>query len=178
MAERATLARPYAKAAYEQARAEGKAQEWSALLGFLAALTADAAMQRVIANPKVSADQLSGLIADLCAERVTPPGRNFIRLLVDAGRLGVAREIRDQFEHRRLQAEGRANVDVVAAYELDDTQKSRIRELMTKRLGRQVTLFTTVDQGLIGGAVIRSGDSVIDASVRGRLRQLGNRLAD
>lgn len=178
MAERATLARPYAKAAFAQARDEGKTKEWSALLAFLAALTSDAVMQRVIANPRVSADQLSGLLVELCAERVTPTGSNFIRILVDAGRLGVAGEIRDQFERRRQQAEGRANVDVVAAFELDEAQQGRIRELMAKRLGREVTLFTTVDKGLIGGAVIRSGDSVIDASVRGRLRELGNQLAD
>lgn len=178
MAERATLARPYARAAYEQARGEGKAQEWSSLLEFLAALTADMTMQRVIANPKVSADQLSGLLVELCAGRVTPTGRNFIRLLVDAGRLGVAGEIHGQFERRRVQDEGRANVDVIAAYELDATQEGRIRDLMAQRLGRAITLSATVDRGLIGGAIIRSGDSVIDASVRGRLRELGNQLAD
>lgn len=178
MAERATLARPYARAAFEQARSEGRAREWSGLLAFLAALAADPLMQRVIANPKVSSDQLAGLLKDLCAERITATGGNFIRLLVDAGRLGVAGEIRDQFEQRRLQQEGRANVDVIAAFELDEAQRGRIRDLMARRLGRDVTLFATVDKALIGGAVIRSGDSVIDASVRGRLRELGNRLAD
>jgi F-type H+-transporting ATPase subunit delta len=178
VAERATLARPYAKAAFDQAKAEGKAQEWSSLLEFLAALAADPVMQRVIRNPKVSGEQLSGLLVDLCAERVTPTGHNFLRLLVDAGRLDVAAEIRDQFQRRRLRDEGRANVDVVAAFELDESQKGRIRDLMAKRLGLAITLSTTVDNGLIGGAVIRSGDSVIDASVRGRLRELGNQLAD
>lgn len=178
MAERATLARPYAKAAFEQARSEGKAKEWSSLLEFLAALAADPLMQRVIGNPKVSGDQLCGLLADLCAERLTPTGRNFLQLLVDAGRLDVAAEIRVQFERRRLQDEGRANVDVIAAFELDEAQKGRVREFMARRLGRTITLFTTVDKGLIGGAIIRSGDSVIDASVRGRLRELGNQLAD
>jgi F-type H+-transporting ATPase subunit delta len=178
VAERATLARPYAKAAFEQARAEGRAQEWSALLELLALISADALMQRVMRDPKVSRAQLAALITELCADRLTPAGRNFVHLLVSARRLGVAGEIRDQFERRRLQHEGRANVDVVAAFELDDAQKARIRELMAKRLGRDVSLSTRVDRTLIGGAVIRSGDSVIDASVRGRLRELGSQLAD
>lgn len=178
MPERATLARPYAKAAYEQARAEGKAKEWSGLLEMLSVITADPVMRRVARNPKVSDEQLSGLLMELCASMITPTGRNFVQLLVNAGRLGVMSEIRVEFERRRLQAEGRANVEVTAAFELDDAQRARIRELMSRRLGREVTLSAAVDKSLIGGAIIRSGDSVIDASVRGRLRVLGNQLAD
>ena len=178
MPERATLARPYAKAAFEQARGEDKTKEWSGLLELLSVITADPLMRRVTHNPKVSADQLSGLIMELCADRLLPSGRNFVQLLVNAGRLDVAPEIYAQFERRRLRAEGRANVEVTAAFELDDAQRNRIRELMTRRLGREVTLSATVDKSLIGGAIIRSGDSVIDASVRGRLRVLGNQLAD
>ena len=178
MAEKATRARPYAKAAFEQARGENKAKEWSALLELLAAITADPLMRRVARNPRVSAEQLSELLMELCAERLTPTGRNFVQLLVHAGRLEVVSEIQVQFERRRLQAEGRANVEVIAAFELDDAQRNRIREVMTRRLGREVTLSASVDKSLIGGAVIRSGDSVIDASVRGRLRILGNQLSN
>jgi F-type H+-transporting ATPase subunit delta len=178
VAEKATRARPYAKAAFEQARGENKAKEWSALLELLAAITADPLMRRVARNPRVSDEQLSGLIMDLCEERLTPTGRNFVQLLVNAGRLEAAPEIHVQFERRRLQAEGRANVEVIAAFELDDAQRNRIREVMTRRLGREVTLSAVVDKSLIGGAIIRSGDSVIDASVRGRLRILGNQLSN
>ena len=178
MPEKATLARPYAKAAFEQARGENKAQEWSGLLELLAVIAADPLMRRVARNPKVSAEQLSALIMELCADRLLPSGRNFVQLLVYAGRLEVAPEIRVQFEKRRLQAEGRADVEVTAAFELDDAQRNRIRELMTRRLGREITLSATVDKSLIGGAIIRSGDSVIDASVRGRLRVLGNELSN
>ena len=178
MPERATLARPYAKAAFEQAHSEDKAKEWSGLLALLAVISADPLMRRVARNPKVGAGQLSELIMELCADSLLPSGRNFVQLLVNAGRLEVAPEIQVQFERRRLQAEGRANVEVTAAFELDDVQRNRIRELMTRRLGREVTLSTAVDNSLIGGAIIRSGDSVIDASVRGRLRVLGNQLAD
>ncbi len=178
MAERATLARPYAKAAFTQAHGEGKAQEWSALLALLAQIAADPLMRRVAHNPKVSAEQLSSLLMELCADRLMPSGRNFLQLLVNAGRLDVAPEIQIQFERRRLQAEGRANVEVTAAYELDEAQSVRIRDLMARRLGRAVSLTASVDKALIGGAIIRSGDSVIDASVRGRLRVLRNQLAD
>ena len=178
MAARATLARPYAKAAFEQARGEDKAKEWSGLLELLSVISSDPLIRRVARNPKVSTDRLAGLIMELCADRLLPTGRNFVQLLVDAGRLEAVTEIRLQFEKRRLQAEGRANVEVTAAFELDDGQRNRIRELMARRLGREITLSSTVDKSLIGGAIIRSGDSVIDASVRGRLRVLGNQLSD
>jgi len=178
VAEKATLARPYARAVFEQARDENKAQEWSALLELLAAITADPLLRRVARNPRVSAEQLTELLMELCAERLMPTGRNFVQLLVHAGRLEVVTEIQAQFERRRLHAEGRANVEVIAAFELDDALRNRIREVMTRRLGREVTLSASVDKSLIGGAVIRSGDSVIDASVRGRLRILGNQLSN
>ncbi|MBI1731185.1 MAG: F0F1 ATP synthase subunit delta [Gammaproteobacteria bacterium] len=178
MRETATLARPYARAAFEQARSEGKLREWSDQLALLSVIAADPLMRRVIRNPRISAQQLAGLVADLIPGRFTPTGRNFVGLLVDAGRLDVAPEIRRQFEQRRLLAESRADVEVIAAFELDDEQRNRIRDLMQRRLGREVTLSATVDQSLIGGAIIRTGDYVIDASVRGRLRVMGNQLSE
>lgn len=178
MAEKASLARPYARAAFEQARSEGSLRQWSEQLALLSLITSDALMRKVIYSPKINNQQLADLVADLCAGRLTPTGRNFVRLLVDAGRLEAAPEIQRQFEQRRLEAEKRADVEVIAAFEIDAGQRERIRELMARRLGREVNLMTRVDASLIGGAVIRSGDSVIDASVRGRLRVLGNQLAD
>src|SRR5690606_31570689 len=98
MLEKATIARPYARAAYEQASEEGKLREWSAMLGFIAAVVKDPLMQRVIPDPKLGEERLYGLVADICGDRLSETGRNFLRLLVDAGRLDVAPEIFRQFE--------------------------------------------------------------------------------
>lgn len=177
MQEKATIARPYARAAFEQARAEGKLKEWSAALQLLAAVVAEPAMRRLIGNPKLGEDRLFALLVEICGSVLPPSGRNFVQVLVRAGRLEVAPEIHAQFEQKRAAAEGVAGVEVVSAYELDAAQKQRIIEIMKKRLGREIRITATVDQSIIGGAVIRAGDSVIDASLRGRLRQLGNEFA-
>lgn len=177
MLEKATIARPYARAAFEQAREEGKLREWSAMLGFIAAVVKDPLMQRVIPNPKLGEERLYGLVADICGDRLSETGRNFLRLLVDAGRLDVAPEIFNQFEEKRSRAEGISEVDVVSAYELDPEQQRQVADLMKKRLGRDVQVRSSVDPAIIGGVIIRAGDSVIDASMRGRLRQLANEFA-
>jgi len=80
------------------------------------------------------------------------------------------------FEKLRSEAEGVATIEVISAYALEDSQQENIKQIMAKRLGRDVELTTRVDETLIGGAVIRTGDSVIDASVRGRLKQVGQIL--
>lgn len=177
MQERATIARPYARAAFEQACADGRLREWSEWLRFLAAVAADAQMRRVIGSPKLSAAQLTDLVAEISEARLPPNGRNFISLLVAKRRLAVAAEIFEQFERKRAAAEGVAEVEVRSAYELDEQQHAAIRAIMKQRLGCEVQLVATVERDLIGGVVIRAGDSVIDASLRGRLRQLGNQFA-
>jgi F-type H+-transporting ATPase subunit delta len=177
MQEKATIARPYARAAFEQAREEGKLREWSALLGFLAAVVKDPLMQRVLRDPKLGEERLFGLVADLCGDRLTQTGRNFLRILVEARRLDVAPEIFQQFEEKRARAEGVSEVDVISAYEIDPSQQKQVADLMKKRLGRDVQVRASVDPSIIGGVIIRAGDSVIDASIRGRLRQLANEFA-
>jgi F-type H+-transporting ATPase subunit delta len=177
MQERATIARPYARAAFEQARADGRLREWSDWLRLLAMIVADAQMRRAISTPKLDAAQLTGLLADISGATLPPNGRNFLAQLVGKRRLGVVAQIFGQFERKRAAAEGVAEVEVQSAFELDERQQAAIRELMKKRLGRDVKLSAAVNPELIGGAVIRAGDSVIDVSLRGRLRQLANQFA-
>lgn len=177
MQEKATIARPYARAAFEQARDEGKFRDWSGMLQLLAAVASDPLMRSVISNPKVSEEQLCALVTDVCGKSLSPSGRNFAKVLVAAGRLDVVPEVRVQFEQMRARQEGTADVLVITAYELDEAQHKRIAEIMKKRLGKQIDVSTEVDRSIIGGVIIRAGDSVIDASLRGRLRQLGNEFA-
>lgn len=178
MQETATIARPYARAAFEQAVEVGQLKEWARMLALLAAIVSDPLVRKLIGNPKLSADRLSGLVIDVCGAQLSEGGKNFVKLLVQADRLAVTPEIHEQFEKKRAQAEGITHVDVISAFELDEAQRKRMREIMKRRIGRDVDVAATIDKDIIGGVIIRAGDSVVDASVRGRLRELGNELSD
>ena len=172
MIETSALARPYPLAAYEQAQAEAAIFEWSTGLQFLGAVVADPAMAEMIANPRVGDEALTSLLLDVCEGRLSETQSNFARLLIEAGRLTLALDISALYERERAKSEGRANVSIVSAFELDDAQRDALTQSMAKRLGREIDLEVAVDDALIGGVIIRSGDVVIDASLRGRLRQL------
>ncbi len=178
MQENTTIARPYARAVFEQAQASGELGKWSAILQLLNQIVADTGMQAVIKNPKVDREQLAGIIFDISGTHLNEHGRNFITVLVDAGRLSVIPQICKLFEEKKSEAEGIAEVDVISAYPLEDQQQEKIKQIMARRLGKKIKFTTHVDQSLIGGAVIRAGDSVIDASLRGRLKQLGHTFAE
>ena len=176
MLENSTIARPYATAVFELAQETGQVEEWSAMLGLLGVLTSDKDMRQLITNPRVSRQQLQDLVFDVCGAGLSDLGRNLVKLLVGAGRLQYTANIKDQYEQMRAAAEGKVDVEVVTAYTLDEQQQDSIAEIMAGRLSKQVNIVTSVDESLIGGAIIRAGDSVIDASLRGRLTELRNEL--
>ncbi|MBM2830816.1 MAG: H(+)-transporting two-sector ATPase [Gammaproteobacteria bacterium] len=178
MQENTTIARPYARAVFEQAQEEGDLQEWSVMLQLLKLIVSDPAMQSVIKNPRLEREKLAELILDICGKHLTESGRNFVNLLVDAGRISVAPQIHALFEEKKDRAEGVAGVEVISAYPLDDNQQEKIKKIMAKRLGKKIDITTRIDKSLIGGAVIRAGDSVIDASLKGRLKQLSHNFAE
>ncbi|MFT5132099.1 MAG: F-type H+-transporting ATPase subunit delta [Gammaproteobacteria bacterium] len=176
MQEKTTIARPYAQAVFELARDSGNTAEWSLALDLLNRIVSDAQMRLLLNNPKVSHQQLQDLVIDIGSERFFPYAKNFIKVLVSAGRLQYAPQIAQLFEAKRADAEGRVEVEVRSAYELNQAQQDSIAKSMSVRLGKKVSISASVDESLIGGAVIRAGDSVIDASVRGRLTELSNEL--
>lgn len=176
MLEKTTIARPYAQAVFELAQDAGTTAEWSTALDRLQQIIADAQMRLLLHNPKVSRQQLQDLVIDIGANSFFPQARNFIKVLVSAGRLQYVAQIAWLFEAKRADAEGRVDVEVSSAYELDQAQRDSIAKGMSARLGKKVSISASVDQSLIGGAIIRAGDSVIDASLRGRLTELGNNL--
>lgn len=176
MAEVSTIARPYALAAFKQAKQEGKLAEWSEMINLLARVVVDRQMKGVLSSPKVKREHLSDLIIDICGDRLSRTGGNFVRVLIEKGRLSHLPEIEKIYERERAESEGRSQVEVRSAFELDDAQKSQITSAMSTRLGTDVTLSVQVDDSLIGGVVIRAGDLVIDASLRGRMNRLANSL--
>jgi len=178
MQENITIARPYARAAFEQANADGELASWSTLLELLGRIVTDPLMDALIRNPKVTREQLSGILLDICGGQLHEKGKNFVRILVASGRLTVAKQISMLYENLKADAEGIAEVEVISAYPLEDSQRAQIQKVMTKRLGKKIEVTTHVDQSLIGGAIIRAGDSVIDASLKGRLQQLSRIIAE
>ena len=177
MAETGELARPYAVAAFKQADEEGRLGEWAGMLELLAAVARDPTMSGLIANPRVDRARLVELFIDVCGNQLSDTGRNFVKVVGEYGRFALLPDISQRFAEERAAREGRNQVQVTSAFELSDPQRKTIVEAMEKRLGTRVALDCTVDDSLIGGVVIRAGDLVIDASLRGRLAQLAQTLA-
>ena len=176
MQEESALARPYGLAAFKQARDEGKVDEWSDMLGLLVLIMKDPTMRGLVANPNVDDEQLAGLIIEVAGDGLSKTGQNLVRILAENERLSEMEAIAAIFEQERDALEGRSHVSVTSAFELTDAQRSEIAESMSKRLGTKVDLSVNVDKSLIGGVIIRAGDTVIDASLRGRLSHLGQSL--
>lgn len=176
MQDKTTIARPYAQAVFETASEESKLSEWSVMLGLLEAIVTDAQMKAVLTNPKLDAAALSDFMLGLCGDVLSETGSNLVKVLADAGRLLIIPELNKLYEQLRAEAEGVVDVTVTSAYELASEQQVSITEAMAKRLGRKVEITSDIDDSLIGGVVIRAGDSVIDASVKGRLKELTTQM--
>ena len=177
MAETGELARPYAVAAFKQADEEGRLGEWAGMLDLLAAIARDATMSGLIANPRVDRARLVELFIEVCGDRLSDTGRNFVKVIGEYRRFALLPHISERFAEERAAREGRNHVEVTSAFKLSKKQRASIVQAMEKRLGSKVTLDCEVDDSLIGGVVIRAGDLVIDASLRGRLEQLAQTLA-
>lgn len=174
MAHTSTIARPYARAAFETARDAKDLAGWQAGLEFVAAVVADPAMQVAIASPKATPEALAAVIID--SGKLAPGLQNLVRLLARRKRLGVLPELLQQFVALKREAERKVEVELTSAVALGAAQRSAIQAALEKRLGRSVELKEAVDASLIGGAVVRAGDLVIDASVKGRLVRLADAL--
>ena len=177
MEESGTIARPYALAVFEQAQQDGQVAEWAGMLESLEVIASDPTVKGLIANPKVDREAVTALILDIAGDRLTTHGQNFLRLLGQNGRLGQLGAIRGIFEQKREMLEGRGQIEVHSAYPLTPEEEGRIGDAMSKRLGVSVSLSVSIDPDLIGGVVVRAGDLVIDASLRGRLDQLRQALS-
>ena len=176
MQDLSALARPYGLAAFNQAREEGNVEEWNNMLQLLTLIMQDATMRGLTANPKVNDQQLAELIIDVGGDGLSKTGGNLVRLMAENERLTEMADVAAVFEAERDATEGRSHVEVTSAFALTETQQKTIADSMSKRLGTEVDVSVTVDESLIGGVVIRAGDTVIDASLRGRLDQLGQTL--
>jgi F-type H+-transporting ATPase subunit delta len=176
VADRATIARPYARAAFAHAQATKDLAAWSKLLGAAAAGAKDARVARLIGNPHVTGDELVNLLGGLSKQAAGEGGKNFLRALAENNRLALLPEIAAQYEKLRAEVEGLVDVTVIAAREIAAPQQKRLEAALAKRLGRDVRMQMQIDESLIGGAIVRAGDLVIDGSLKGRLERLGSAL--
>ena len=185
MAQKRTIARPYAAALFELATREQAVETWATRLDFLARASSNAAVQRLLADPVLAAEVKAHHLFDLIeahfgAEEGAAAGmaaqRNFVHLLAMNKRLDLFQEIAEEFTRIKKAAEKRHQVFVTTAYALEDAQRQRIGERLEARLGGQVEIHEQTDASLIGGAIIRYGDQVIDGSVRGRVAKLSENL--
>jgi F-type H+-transporting ATPase subunit delta len=176
MAEKSTIARPYALAAFELAKEQNELAKWSDMLGFAAIVAADDAMQQFIGNPGVTEEALTRLFMQICEGQLNDMGQNFIKVLIANKRLDVLPEIAVHYNKHRADAERTVDAEVISAFPLSEALKGSLIEGLKKRLGREVNLVSRVDENLLGGAIVRAGDLVIDGSVSGQLNKLANAL--
>ena len=176
MAELNTIARPYARAAFETAEASNAFAAWGALLQSAAAAVEQPEFEMLIGNPQVETEALASLLDEITGKAAGKSGSAFLALLAKRNRLLALPAIASQFEALRAVAENRADVEVISAVPLTDEQKQAYAKAMQRRLGRDVVIHPRVDATLLGGAVIRAGDLVIDGSVKGRLAKLAASL--
>jgi F-type H+-transporting ATPase subunit delta len=172
MAERTTTARPYAKAIFALARKANTLGATSQGLQRAAAVVVDPRVHALLGSPHVTPAQLAELVTGVAGPGLDEDSRNFVSLLAQNRRLGFLPEIVALFEQMKADVENAVDVEVVAASQLTPDQQSRYAAALQKKLGRQVRLHTRVDGSLIGGAVLKAGDLVIDGSIKGRLERL------
>lgn len=176
MSELATLARPYATAVFKRAKESDKLETWSNFLAFLSKVISDKSIAVILDNPKVAKDRLSALLQDICQGQTDAEGENFLKLLVQNGRLSLASAIAAQFEQLKAGYEGYVDVEVLTAFAFSQEEQNKFSSTLEKNLNKKVHINVTVDKSLIGGVLVRAGDRVIDGSIKGQLQQLAKRL--
>jgi len=176
MAEFTTLARPYAKAAFEHAMAANALQQWSDMVSYSAAVVADEQMQQLLSSPHLTREQQKDAMLKVCDDKLDAQGQNFIKLLSDNHRLLALPKIAEIFEHLKAEFEKTVDAKVTSAAELTAEQQDKLKTKLASKLGRQVNIDVKVDSSLLGGLVIEAEDMVIDGSVRGKLAKLSETL--
>jgi F-type H+-transporting ATPase subunit delta len=175
MADKSTIARPYAKAAFEAA-GTARLGPWAQALRAAAGVVTDPRVGRLLGNPRVLPGQLADLVIDVAGGGLDEHGRNFIRLLADNRRLDCLPAIAKRFEQLKAEAEGTIDVAVTSAVPLSAAQRGELCAALERRLKRTVRLQCATDPQLIGGAVLRAGDLVIDGSLLARLHRIAYEL--
>ena len=176
MSELNTVARPYAQAAFDLAREADSLAKWSDMLGFAAVVSADSAMREAIDSPNLLVTEQADLFVQVCDDQLDDEGCNFVKLLAENRRLTLFPEIAALYEELRADAEGTLEATVISAKPMSDAQQQEMASALKARFDRDIVLKVEVDESIVGGAIIRAGDTVIDGSVRGKLEKFATAL--
>jgi len=176
MAELTTLARPYAKAAFEAAVEAGSLGDWSESLATVAAVVSEPAVRSALTSPSLTGEKQAQLVTELCGDEIIGQVKNFIAILAENKRIPLMPEIVTLFETLKANQEMKVDVNVISAFPLSDALQEKLAASLKAKLQREVVLHSEADKSLIGGAVIRAGDLVIDGSVRGKLAKLSESM--
>jgi F-type H+-transporting ATPase subunit delta len=176
MAELSTLARPYAKAAFQYAADASDLQGWSDSLGVAAIVAQHDAVVKLLSSPSYTATQKAEKTIAVCGDALNDNARRFVQVLAENRRLQLLPQIYQQFEVLKANREKTVEVSVVTASEISTEQQDKLASALSKKLEREVNMQVSIDGSLIGGVVIRAGDTVIDGSIRGRLAKLAEVL--
>jgi F-type H+-transporting ATPase subunit delta len=177
MAEKLTIARPYAKAIFADARDKKRLPRWSDVLRIAAQISADERVAALFGNPHVSAGELAQFFNDIGGVAFDQDARNLMQLLAASHRLELLPFIEQLFERMRADYERVLDVTLSSAVELSAAQTERFTAALRKRFARDVRLHTKIDSSLLGGAVLQADDLMIDGSVQGGLAQLATQVA-
>lgn len=172
-----TLARPYARAAFELASEQHALGEWAQRLAFAAQVAADVQTAPLFGDPRIAPAQLASLFRPE-GEPADSPFARFIAMLAENHRLHALPEIAALFEQLKREAERVLKVRVRSAVTIDAAEAARLRDALKRRFNREIELEQALDPTILGGAVIDAGEMVIDGSVRGRLTRLESALAN
>lgn len=184
MGDFSTVARPYARAVFDTAIADNSLVPWSRALAAAAAVVSDRQAREFLSGPELGVDERSEFVASLAAEipgseqLQSAEGRNLLRLLAENDRLDALGEISARFDRLKAERQNTVTATLVTASPVDDDQADKVARALSRKLGRLVDLELEVDESLLGGAVIRAEDMVIDDSIRTRLERLSSTLID
>ncbi len=172
MSELTTAARPYARAVFEMAENAGKLGEWSEMLGFMSGIASNDQVVELLASPKMAKQSGADAFIELADGKLNDEAKNLVSMLAENDRLSLLPEMSVIYEILKDEAEGSVEANVTAAKKLTQGEEKSISDALSKRLGRKVKLKVSVDDALLGGAIIQAGDLVIDGSLRGRLSKM------
>ncbi|EGR2797743.1 F0F1 ATP synthase subunit delta [Vibrio navarrensis] len=175
MSDLTTIARPYAKAAFDFAVEKKQLDQWGQMLSFAAEVAKNEQISELLSG-SMSADKLTELFVAICGEQVDEHGQNLLKVMAENGRLKALPDVCKQFFVLKKEHEKEIDVEVISATELSDEQVANISSKLEQRLERKVKLNCSIDEALLGGVIIRAGDLVIDNSARGRLNRLSDAL--
>ena len=176
MAELATIARPYAEAAFELARHEQALPAWSEMLRFAASIVGDERVAEALDNPRLDTAAKESLLLSIGGDRFDAQARNFIHVLVEGERVALLPQIAAMFETLKNEAEATAKATIESAFEMTDAQVAELQGALEKRFGKKIETTVMVNPDLIGGARVTVGDSVLDGSVQAKLAAMHAQL--